>query len=190
MKKILLSILFCILISCESSDKLETIYVNDYKIDLPTYLSKSSQLNEDASLQFQNLFKELYIIVIDETKEEFNKALMENGIENMFSKDFDGYVKLLSTNLQNNVEMKHKKEKDTLINGMRTKLIMFDGKSEGYDIYYQVAYVEGNEKYYQLMTWTLLDKKDEHENIMNKMVSSFNLRNNKKTSQIKRAKSK
>ncbi|NHN27242.1 hypothetical protein FIA58_016285 [Flavobacterium jejuense] len=180
MKKIFLILVVFFTISCETSEELQTINVSNYSIQLPSYLSESKELNDEASLQYQNIFKELYIIVIHENKGELENALTENGIDEIYSNDFDGYVDLLSTGLASNIEMKNKIEKDTVINSLETRVMKFEGKVEDFNVFYEVAYVNGIDNYYQIMTWTLLKKKSDYEDIMDKMIHSFKVKKNSK----------
>lgn len=181
MRKILLLIALAFYaISCQNSNTFETINVKDYSVDIPTNLSKTENLNKEASLQYQNLLKELYIIVIDESKKQVEKAIKDNGLDQMYSNDFKGYVELMSTNFNNLIGVKNKTQKDTLINSLETKIVKFEAKLEEYDIFYEIAYVNGIENYYQIMTWTLLSKKEDHEEAMDKMIYSFKINNSKK----------
>src|SRR5690606_23595679 len=95
---LLLIVLGFYTISCQNSNTFETINVKDYSVDIPTSLSKTENLNQEASLQYQNLLKELYIIVIDESKKQVERAIKDNGLDQMYSNDFKGYVELMSTN--------------------------------------------------------------------------------------------
>lgn len=176
MKKIILIVLVSFLISCDSTVEWKKIEVNNFAIELPSYLSISKQLNDDASLQYQNIFKELYIIVIDENKSEMGSSLEDNGLDELYSNDFEGYTSLLSNNLANNVAMKNKTEKDTLINSLQAKILKFEGKVEDIDVFYEVVYINGIDDYYQVMSWTLLEKKSEFEPIMDKMIQSFRIK--------------
>lgn len=180
MKNITLLLLAVFIISCESSDEWKTIKVNNYAVELPSYLSESKQLNDDASLQYQNIFKELYIIVIDENKKEMESSLSDNGLDEIYSNDFEGYTELLSTNLASNVEMKNKTEKDTLINSLQAKILKFEGEVEDFKVFYEVAYINGVDDYYQVMSWTLLDNKSNYEQTMDKMIHSFKINKNTK----------
>lgn len=182
MKKIYFLFVTLVLLSCSKEEEFKKIEVKNYALQLPSYLSKTNDLNEDASLQYQNLFRELYIIVIDESKQEVEQAIELNELEDIYSNDFNGYVELLSTGLENNIEFKNKKEKDTVINSLQAKLIKFEGKVENYDVFYEIAFVNGVSNYYQIMTWTLLKRKSDYEAIMDKMIYSFKLsKENKKS---------
>ena len=68
MKKIYFLFITLVLLSCSKEEEFKKIEVKNYALQLPSYLSKTNDLNEDASLQYQNPFRELYIIVIDESK--------------------------------------------------------------------------------------------------------------------------
>jgi hypothetical protein len=183
MKKTFMLLLVCIgLISCDTKTEFKSIKVNDYSISLPDFLSEGKDLNGDASLQYQNLFKEFYVVVIDESKESFKDAIEINELEDVYESNFDGYTELLIGNLETAVTFKNKTEKETKINGLPAKILTFEGTVEGIDIYYQVAYIDGITNYYQIMTWTLPNKKDTYKEIMDKMFQSFKVSNRKKES--------
>lgn len=183
MKKILLLIAIPFyLISCDEATTYETVTVNDYSLEIPSYLSKGTDLHEDASLQYQNLFKELYIIVIDENKKEVSNIILESALEDTYSNDFKGYVKLVSGNQEEAIKMKKLSEKDTLINSLEAKIVKLEAKVDDYDIFYVIAYINGVDSYYQITSWTLKDKRKEYEPIMDKMIATFRLKNKKKIS--------
>lgn len=59
-----------------------TVTVKDlYSIDIPTALTKTYDLNEEASLQYENISDEYYVIAIDENKQEFFDAVNEGATE-------------------------------------------------------------------------------------------------------------
>jgi len=39
-----------------------------YSLSIPSFLVKTNKLNEDASIQYQHAIKELYMIVIEDSK--------------------------------------------------------------------------------------------------------------------------
>ncbi len=162
------------LTSCQPSET-ETINVEDkYSITIPAFLSKSSILNSDASLQYQHIFKEFYVIVIDETKEEFLQAINENELTEPYSSDLNGYTKLLMDSFENSINTYQKAEfNDTIINGVNAKLTSITGKSEGVDAYFMLAFLEGDKRFYQIMTWTLSNRKYTYNDMMKKLIYSF-----------------
>ena len=62
----------------EDSDGFHTISVNnEYRIDVPLFMTGTTGLNEEASLQFQSLRKEAYLIVMDEQKSRFEEVFRD-----------------------------------------------------------------------------------------------------------------
>jgi len=41
------------------------------------------------------------------------------------------------------------------------------------DVYYKFAAIEGKNDYYQVLTWTLKEKRDQHQQQMEVMINSF-----------------
>lgn len=73
--------------ACEGDLNTKMISVNKrYTISIPADMSESSELNDDASLQYEDMWEDFYVIVIDESKQEMQQALemfdMTDGFEN------------------------------------------------------------------------------------------------------------
>jgi hypothetical protein len=157
-----------------------TVGTGGYKISIPKHMTVSRELNDDASLQYQDIYKELYIIVIDEPKTDFIKTFSEPDIN-----EYDD--KLTPEKNYRIVQMKSMKEKMTLrgepnvkkatINGLDAEIVDFTGAVEGVesDIYYKLAFVEGTKNLYMIMTWTLATDKDKNTEEMDQMIQSFKL---------------
>lgn len=56
-----------------------------YSIEIPMYMDKALNLNEDASLQYQYLPKEFFVIVLDESAEEMHQIMNENELTDRYS---------------------------------------------------------------------------------------------------------
>lgn len=167
---LLLTILF--ITSCQTGEIEKTVKIeNKYSISIPSFLSKVSNLNEDASLQYQHAWKEFYVIVIDESKDEMQRALVDNNLAGSYTNDVDGYSKLLIDGFQQAVSVNTKSNiVDTTINNMPAKLLTISGQVEGIDAFYYLAFVEGKERYYQIMAWTLADKEYQYRDKMRKLI--------------------
>lgn len=170
-KLIVLGLLFTILISCNSNTEYQTVRVkNKYSLELPDFLSEVQNLNPEASLQYQNPLKEFYVIVLDEPKNYFTDAI---GLEE--------YKNILRTNLETSLESPtFSPSRDTVINGLKTKLSSLSDKRDGIAIYYQFAYIESKTHFYQILTWTLENRKDKFSPDMDKIIASFKELENKK----------
>ena len=162
--------------SCQNTEKEITVSIdNKYSLTIPSFLDKANNLNEDASLQYQHLKKELYVIVIDDLKSELYRALEENDLTENYSNDIHGYTNLMLDGFELDVTILEKSDIFyTTINDLPAKLITIKGSIQGIDAYYSLACIEGKERYYQIMTWTLSSKETEHKEEMRKIIYSFN----------------
>lgn len=165
----------------EKNDKveLEQISVNgEYSMGIPTFMTKTASLHEDASLQFQNIFKETYVIVIDEDKFEFKKVYKEMGSYDTTRSIISNYAdtQLQFTTSQMTVISK-KNMKALKIGTLNAATTEIDGNVEGVDvpITYFLTYVESDHKLYMIMAWTLQAKKDLHRDTFDKMIKSFKI---------------
>jgi len=159
------------LLSC-TSDKTETITVkNKYSIELPSFLSEAKGLHDMASLQYQNAFKEFYIVIIDEAKEEFATAAK---VTTEYTPDFNGYYQILRGSLEASIkDGVFTDTKDTRINGLKAKTFTLTGKVDEIPVFYDIAYVEGKDRFYQIVIWTIESSKEKFKEPMDKILSSF-----------------
>lgn len=176
----ILSIAFSACQSNQEKDSKEndfrTIEVkNRFSIQIPSILKQDSTLSEDASLALSNPIKELYAIVIEDPKNEFFNAITENLLDSVYSKDLDGYSKLLKTGMLDNISEIYQETDPikTTINGLESHTLEVAGKIEDVKIYYYVAHIKGKDTFYQIITWTLLNRKEMHKALMEKIVFSF-----------------
>ena len=160
-----------LVVSCEQKDDLQTITIgNEYSIALPSSLSKAENLNTEASLQYQNIFRELYVIVLDEPKKEVDSYLESTSS----ASGLNGYAKLLKNNFKEALEKPTFSEpKNSQINGLKAQLHSVSATVEASEIYYELAYIEGKSNYYQVLVWTVYDQKENHIEEMKEIISSF-----------------
>ncbi len=168
--------LFFLLYSCGSDSKTESA-LDLYQITLPGYMNKATDLNIDASMQFQNIYKETYLAIIDEDKTDFVDAFRELGEYDSSLSTIGNYRKIQIDYFLESVRVIKKGEpKQITINGMATEQIEFEGRVTGvdYDIFYIMTFVEGKEDLYMIMTWTLSSSKDKYRNDFITMCNTFN----------------
>lgn len=163
--------------SCQllDSDKEQVVSIeNKYSLSMPAFLTKANDLNDEASLQYQNTLKEFYVIVLDEPKSQLGKSLVDNGLDETYSDDIKGYSELLANGLKTGLSVSNVPEfKDTTINNMPARLLSLKGKVKALDVAYKVAFIEGKERYYQVMSWTLLSKELMYREKMDKILYSL-----------------
>lgn len=177
MKKLIILFLTILIISaCQSGDKEQIVKIdNKYSISIPSFLVKSNiTLNEEASLQYLHTWKEFYLIVIDEPKKDLLKALIENNLIDEYSNDLNGYTSLILDGFEQSVTISQKSEIiDTSINNLPARLITIKGRAEGINVFYSISILQGKERYYQIMAWTLQSKEYEYKDMMNNIMYSF-----------------
>lgn len=160
-------------------DDFEIVKVNeDYVMKIPNYMTKTNDLNSDASLQYQNIFKETYVIVIDEAKGQMIDALRE--IE-----EFDETLSLIKN--YRNIQLQYSfmgidvlgrtNERSLKINGLNAEIIELEGRAPDidYDIAYFLTFIEGREKVYMIMAWTLKNRIKKYRPTFEKIAHSFEL---------------
>lgn len=172
-KAIYLVFTLALLVSCKG--KVETINVeNRYSLDVPADFKQVKDLNEEASFQYQNALKELYVIVIDEPKSQLKKAIDENELQDTYSNTLEGYSKLITDGMDASISIKKMPDfVNKTINGLKARELSFEGLSSGNRVYWKLAFIEGNNRYYQIMVWTLADNHKKHEKEMQAIINSF-----------------
>ena len=166
---------FLTLISCGTGRKSEDVVVEGkFTMKIPLNMGVATDLNDDASLQYQNLFNELYIIVIDESVSGFDSLVVDNDLEEDYGVDLEGYFNLVIDGCTMNLENPLVSDAiDININGLSSKQIGIEGEIEGIEIYYCYTVIKGKSTYYQIVTWTLLEKKARNEKLLKKIALSF-----------------
>jgi hypothetical protein len=158
------------------TDLIPVIINNEYSLDVPSFMTKTTSLNDVASLQFQNLFKEAYVIVIDEDKQEFLDALVEaeryDSAVSLVANYADTQVQLISAGV--NVTSR-RDPKSVRINGLNAKITEMDAEVEGVEapVTYFMTFLESREKLYMIMAWTIKNKKETHRETFEKMARTF-----------------
>lgn len=157
--------------------KYNSIKIADqYSMDIEDGLLSTTSLNDDASLQYNNLFAEKYIIVIDEPKQEFIDVYTEAGGYDKNKTAVENYSNVQLGSLEENVTVSSKSSlKDMTINGMKAKIVEVDAEVTGIaePISYFLAYVEGKETLYTVMAWTLKSKRADFEKQAMHMLKSL-----------------
>lgn len=151
---------------------------NEYHIKMPRFLKGTTGLNEEASLQYQSLRREAYVIIIDEPKKGFEEVYRDleqyDDHLSVIQNYRDARLKILSRT----TEINRKSEPTSIkIHGLNAEFLELDAKVNGLnnEISYFLTFVDGDEKVYMIMCWTLKNQKDEHKKTFKTIAESFEL---------------
>lgn len=126
-----------------------------YTIDVPDYFVKTFNLNDVASVQYENTVKTAFLIVIEDDKERLNSA----GIKFLDSKDFllsftDGYL----------LDYDNRAISDVVnfeSNGNKLAQSELKWSEDEYDFFMIVTVVETKTHFYKILVWSLESNKNE-----------------------------
>lgn len=180
---LLLSLVAIFFFSCDSETTYDLVTSDNgaFSVNVPSHLTKATDLNEDATIQYQNIFREYYFIVIEETKEEFADALSflyEDDEIDAEPEDFEysleEYADLVTEFFGEGLEVINETDLvDVEINGLKAKQKEMDANFEDLEVYYHLTVIEGDKGFYQVLQWTLGDKKAEAKPVMAAAAGSF-----------------
>jgi len=161
------------------TDTFHTVSIDgDYRIDIPKFMTGTTGLNEEASLQFQSLLKEAYLLVIDEPKAGFEKIFRELGQYDEELSVIQNYRVARLQLLSRSAEISNKTKPELrIINDLDSEVMELDAIIDGIpsEISYFLTFVEGDERVYMIMAWTPKDKKMEHKTTFKAIAQSFEL---------------
>jgi hypothetical protein len=115
------------------------------KMSVPTSWEEHPEFTEVAGLEYANLQREQYLVVISEPKTDFTS-----------NTDVFGYNDLLQQNLRDsisNLQVKYLGE--VQINGMNGLKYELKGEIDNLKIVYLQVALEGEDHFHQLLFWTL-----------------------------------
>ena len=160
-----------------SSKKIKTTLVNidkKYSVSIPAFLSKTAQLNEDASLQYQNIYKEFYFIVIDESKEEFIKIVRDAELYDEEASPLRNFSIVQMHSVGASMTLKGKMQpKINNFRGLAVEQTEFYAILDDIELFYLLSLVEGKNSMYTLISWTLASYEENYRQIMYDTHASF-----------------
>lgn len=145
-------------------------------MDVPDNMTESSDLNDDASLQYENISDEMYVVVINEDKEMLIDLFTEIDGWDESATALENYADLQSEGMEMSLDLKDKSgPNDKKVNGMPAKVYEYSGYAPDipYEIYYYIVYVEGDRELYMVSAWCLSEDKDTHRDTFVKMIESL-----------------
>ena len=153
-----------------------TAEYGDYSLHVPKYMKKTYELNDEASLQYMNALKEAYIIVIDESKQDFIDVYRDLETYDETISPLENYRNIQMESLRETITIDNESPAKKLkIRNVDAEYVEIDGKVEGvnFEIAYSLGFIEGKEKLYLIMAWTLGDRRTKFEDTYEQVMKSF-----------------
>jgi hypothetical protein len=160
----------------DTSDTKKVVIDEQYSMRVPKRMTASKELNDDASLQYQDTGEELYVIVIDEPTKEFRDAWKSDKSWDPELTVAQNYRKVQVKSLTKAIKLKGKPVIQTTKAGsVPMEIVDFTGKVKGIDvpISYKLGFLETDGNVYMIMSWTLASRKSFHNEVMEEMLKSF-----------------
>lgn len=138
-----------------------------YTLDIPDYMTKTYSLNDVATLQYQNIQREAYSIVIED-----EKAMLESlGIKFVDAADFlEQFIAEYKVGSENRKTSLHTTFN---ANGNPSAQIELEWTEEVGDFYMLITVVESKTHFYKIMSWTLAGNKDKLKSDFQKIAKSL-----------------
>ena len=155
--------------------KWEKIESAGFNLSIPDYThSLSKEINPEAVLIYGNEIKEVYTMVIMESVTGVDESFELLG-NSAYANGLTGYAEFVKENInESSSEVKSISPlRDALINGLDSKMFEVEAKMDDLDIFYALNVIQGKDTYYQVYTWTLLDRKDKYKDVLNEILVSF-----------------
>ncbi len=128
-----------------------------FTMDIPEYMTISYDLNDVATLQYQNAAKEAYVIAIDDSKNHLEFL----GLKFMNAREFlDDFIAEYKKDAE---KRKLGPIKEFVANDNKHAQVELSWKDDDDDYVMLITAVETKTHFYKILCWTLKDKKDKLE---------------------------
>ena len=162
--------------SSSSDNEWSTVEGDGFEIDIPGHMEEMYDLNAEAALQYGYVeqvgyeVQEHYLIVLMETKEEIASYELDMEFDAMSYRDIS--VESLRDGLDSYTVLTDNPEVET-INGMDCVKNEMRGALGEVNVYYQLGVFEGENAFYQVLTWTVEEQKSSFKSDMEASIDSF-----------------
>jgi len=161
----------------QGGPKMKVTINKQYSMMIPEYLSRDTTLNDEASLQYSNYTKEMYIVVIDESKKDFKDVFLALGDYDTTKTVLQNYTRAQMESIRANMQAITKESPLRYLRTGSGKAHVHDvtGTQEGVDgeLGFTIGFVEGKETLYMIMMWTFQKDKPLYQEDMDAMITSF-----------------
>ena len=124
-----------------------------YTIDIPDYMISTYNLNDVASIQYENTAKEAYTIVIEDSKSQLESV----GIKFMNPNEF--LTQFISNYLLDAVDRKLGSTSEFVANGNNHSQTELSWTQEEDKFFMLITVVETKTHFYKILSWSLVENK-------------------------------
>ena len=132
------------------------------QITVPEDWNETNELNDVATIQAANFNKEQYVIVIEDSKEDFTDANLDDHSQITSQLIVDG---LTAPNLTS--------PNPITINGYTALQREIQGSFENINVVYLHTSIETPTHFYQIVTWSLKSRFEENRSVFEQVTQSF-----------------
>ena len=136
-----------------------------FTLNLPSYMKEMGNLYPDASLQYANIYKDTYTIVIYENKAEFTSIFKDFGDYNDEVDGAENYMDFQKSYITES--LKNPKIESyglSKLNGLPARQVKIFGAMDGIDVAYLSTTLEGENNLFLIMSWTTKERFSTFEN--------------------------
>lgn len=135
---------------------------NQFTVLKPASWSLRTDLNDEADIQMANLFKEAYMVILSENKQDFDNIALEEHSD-------------LTRSLMQEVLENYSESKREYIGGKKYKIIrhVVNGKVEDLDLTYWHVSIETKNHFHQMLFWSLASTFKKNAATYDSVIQSF-----------------
>ncbi|EAS19882.1 hypothetical protein BBFL7_02282 [Flavobacteria bacterium BBFL7] len=134
-----------------------------FSIKVPDYLTETADLNEDAEMQMQNMFRETYMIVMAESKDDFDFASEILGVGNDSLSYTENYMNMQLESMKEAFSYDVIKDKTTtVINDMPAMIVEAHASMDDLNVAYIITTIESEHDIFYITCWTLTDRREKY----------------------------
>lgn len=137
-----------------------------FNIELPSYLSETTDLNNEAEAQYQNALKNLCLIIRKNDWQELRRRRPEFVLEDYY----DVSIEQLKVNLE---RIDAPAPDSISLNGLSAFKGSLSGTFKGDRIQFDICTIAGKRYLYQLLIWSTIEDRDQYHSDIEKIIYSF-----------------
>lgn len=132
------------------------------QITVPKSWKEMKNLNDEASIQAALARQELYVIVITESKEDFDKMTVSK------------YSELTRASILEALSSAKEEKVDAItIDGRKALQYKIQGSIDNLKVVYLHTTVEGKDHFHYVLAWTLKSKYEKGKDVLQQVIKSF-----------------